>query len=508
MSVSKTITIGFTLAATVARRWTPVYIHGLTSVVAIFVVLTVLSAHAGEVAPIDMAEMLDENTLAIKVIRDWHAVDGPCPTRQKRITICVGELWPGQDYRIPVRMIVPADRKARGFHLTGGHGLKDMDRDVRPRGVDEELLDGGVGLVHTIVQEPRTFGKAELGDEMRSRFIETLNPRYSIQYWGWPATLIRAVTAANAETDHFERGRIAVTGSSKNGASPSVAIICDKRMTALHATVSPIWESPLRLCDKSTWDDLNAFNELYAQEHGNRINHPFLGGTFGPIYNRQALEAGHSWEDLARLANRQADHIFISRNLEQLKTRNVDLYFHPGTHDFVAFDMAWGGEHYPQIPIYLRANSGHGSAPHPHSEKDEANKAAFLLQHFFDGADEILESPAVTYAITNGRLTVTVKFKPNSGEDSGRIWWMYDRGPDGSKAYLREKFPDDQWKNMTRSGNDWTAVIELKEEASRIDFFSNHGKTLKYKGREYRTYVSSPYTRYVYVTDPEVESND
>jgi hypothetical protein len=452
-------------------------------------------AYANDDPPIDMAEMLDEDTLAVEVIRDWHAVDGPCPTRQKYITICVGELWPGQDYRIPVRMIVPVDRKAKGFHLTGGHGLKDMDRDVRPRGVDEELLNGGVGLVHTIVQEPRSLGKAELGDEMRSRFTETLDPRYSIQYWGWPATLIRAVTAAYAETAHFERGKIAVTGGSKNGAAPSVAIICDKRMTALHATVSPIWESPLRLCDKTAWRALDACNEIYARKHGDRTNHAFLGGTFGPIYNRQALDAGHSWDDLVKLANSQADHIFISRNLEQLKSRNVDLYFHPGTHDFVAFDVAWGGKHYPQVPVYLRANAGHGSAPHPNSETDEANKAAFLLQHFFNGIGKMLEPPMSSHQIRDNRLTVSVKFKSGSGEDSGRIWWMYDRGPDGSKAYLRDKFPDDQWKDMTRDGDVWTAVIEMQDGASHIDFYSNHGKTLNYNGQRYRTYISSPYTR-------------
>ena len=122
-------------------------------------------------------------------------------------------------------MIVPADRKAKGFHLTGGHGLKDMARDVRPRDVDLMLLKGGVGLVHTIVQEPGSYGEAKFGDDMRRRFIRTLNPRYSIQYWGWPATLMRAITAAYSEKEHFERGKIAVTGSSKNGASPSAAII-------------------------------------------------------------------------------------------------------------------------------------------------------------------------------------------------------------------------------------------------------------------------------------------
>jgi hypothetical protein len=369
--------------------------------------------------PIGMAEMLDESTLAVEVVRDWHVVDGLVRTRQKHVTISVGEVWPGQEYRIPVRMIVPVDRKAKGFHLTGGHGLKDMDRDVRSRDVDLMLLKGGVGLVHTIVQEPGSYGEAKFGDDMRRRFIRTLNPRYSIQYWGWPATLMRAITAAYSEKEHFERGKIAVTGSSKNGASPSAAIIQDKRITALHATVSPIWESPLRLCDEKAWAELKDFNAEFARKNGGRTQHPFLGGTFGPIYNRQAVAAGHSWDDLQRLAVQQADHIFVSKNLAALKARDVDLYFHPGTHDFVAFDIAWGGKHYPQIPLYLRANSGHGSKPHENSEKDEANKAAFLLQHFFSGTEKMLEPPSVSYDIAKGKLNVTVKFEPESGDDSG-----------------------------------------------------------------------------------------
>ncbi len=49
------------------------------------------------------------------------------------------------------------------------------------------------------------LGLKELGDEMNRRFIETLDPHYSIQHWGWPATLMRAITAAYAETDYFEK---------------------------------------------------------------------------------------------------------------------------------------------------------------------------------------------------------------------------------------------------------------------------------------------------------------
>ncbi len=49
-------------------------------------------------------------------------------------------------------------------------------------------------------------------------------------------------------------------------------------------------------------------------------------------------------------------------------------------------------------------------------------------------------------------------------------------------------------KRATKRGG-WTAEIQLDPRASRIDFFSNHGKTVRYQGKGYRTYISSPYTR-------------
>lgn len=57
------------------------------------VLLIGVNAYANDDSPIDMAKILDEGTLATEVIRDWHAVDGPCPTRQKHITVRVVELW-------------------------------------------------------------------------------------------------------------------------------------------------------------------------------------------------------------------------------------------------------------------------------------------------------------------------------------------------------------------------------------------------------------------------------
>ena len=336
--------------------------------------LTVLALATGRVSVagdiFDMNAIRDPKTLEIEVLQNWQVIEGSITTRQKLVSINVGEMWPGQDYRVPVRMVVPANRKAKGFHLTGGSTPVRLKQDAKLNALERELIRGGVGLVYTVVQEPGTYGERDLAKAAEQRFAETLNPHYKIQYWAWPATLMRAITTAYDEADHFARGKVAASGGSKNGASPSMAILHDERMTAVHATVSPIWDSPLRLCDRVAWNEL----ESQPGKLGG-----FSGGHFGPNFNRNALDAGYSWEDLQRFTREISDDVFISRNLPQLRQRGVDMLFHPGSHDMVAFDMAWGGSHHGDIPIYLGANTGHGKRGHPKLERDQQNKAAFLL---------------------------------------------------------------------------------------------------------------------------------
>ena len=436
----------------------------------------------------DMKEIRDPNTLQIKVLQDWHQVKGVIETRQKLVTINVGDLWPGQEFRVPIRMVVPANRKAKGFHLTGSSNPKRLEDDARPNSTERELLEGGVGLVITVVQEPGTYGQRVLSQSAERRFAETLNPRFKIQYWAWPATLMRAITTAFAEKDHFERGMVAASGGSKNGASPSMAIIHDERITAVHATVSPIWDSPLRLNDDDAWKELRA---LPGRRGG------FTGGHFGPNFNQRVLDAGGTWKDLQNFVRDISDQVFISRNLKALRKRGVDMLFHPGTHDFVAFDMAWGGKHHPTIPVYLGANSGHGKRGHPKTERDQQNKAGFMLKHFFPDEVEgdLLTPPQVKSEQKGKTLTVSVSFAAGSEEESGRIWWIFDRAPDGSPNYMSEMIPDNQTMEMKKVGNLWSAIIKLDPKAKRIDFFSNHRNTLRYKESSFRTYISSPYTR-------------
>ena len=440
----------------------------------------------------DMQAIRNPRSLAVKVLQDWHRVNGPVPTRQKLVTIRVGEIWPGREYRMPVRMVVPASRKAKGFHLTGGNTLRRLERDTRLSRFDQDLVRGGVGLVYTVVQVLEQSGLGEMGRESEARFARSLDPHDKIQYWAWPATMMRAITAAHAETGHFvPGGRVAMSGGSKNGATPSMAIIHDERMTAVFASVSPIWDSPLRMCDRKAWDELESV--------AGRFRNGFLGGHFGPNFNRRALAAGRSWTDLQKFAAETSDSVFVSRNLKQLRARKVDMLFHPGTHDFVAFDLAWGGAHHKDIPIYLGANTGHGQRKgHPELERGQQNRIAFLLRHFFPKQVEpLLPSPTVDHEVVDGGLKVRVRFPAGAGEESGRIWWMFDRPIDGSPGYLSRLIPDDQSVEMKfdSAAKTWSASIPLDPRASRIDFFSNHRKVIRYRGTRHATYVSSPYTR-------------
>ena len=118
-------------------------------------------------------EILDESTLDIKILQDWHVDEVTGSTRQKLIEINVAEWWPGQDYRIPVRMIVPLEGKAKGFHITEQIHMKDLMKDSRPTDFQAKLLAGGVGIVKTHVKAFRQIpGKQGLEQKMGRRFHE------------------------------------------------------------------------------------------------------------------------------------------------------------------------------------------------------------------------------------------------------------------------------------------------------------------------------------------------
>jgi hypothetical protein len=84
----------------------------------------------------------------------------------------------------------------------------------------------------------------------------------------------------------------------------------------------------------------------------------------------------------------------------------------------------------------------------------------------------LLEPPNVESKVKNKALEVTVTFPNDSREESGRIWWIFDRAPDGSPNYISEMIPDDQTMEMKKAGESWTATIPLSANCQSGSIFS------------------------------------
>jgi len=444
------------------------------------------------------AEILDESTLETKTLQDWHPVGA---TRQKLIEINVAEWWPGQDYRIPVRLIVPLKGKAKGFHITGGHTVESVSKDFKPNASDARLLAGGVGIVRTVVKNLNTIpGKRGLEKKMQRQFMKGLNLRYN-PVWIWSMTLMRATTAAYAEVDHFEKGKVAGSGGSKNGISPAVALINDERFTATCSSVAFAWASPIRKSEPGVLHKVQAANtsffeavkagEFKLKTERAKYYRSHMKGS-GPSMEMMAKQAGIPMDESRARMDRFMTSVCVTENWDRLKKRGVDMLFQPGTHDWVAYDILWGAQNHPRLPVYYAANGGHGQQNHPSAESDNENLQAFLWNHFF-GGEPLLSPPTSSHKVIGDKLKITVSFENGPKAESGRIWWMYDRAPAGSAPFLHEPIPKDQWADMKRDTKtgEWTATIPLKDGFERIDFFTNHGHITN----GYKQYLSSPYTR-------------
>jgi len=461
----------------------------------------VVAAPATVQSIFNIEEILAESTLEIKTLQEWHPDKVTGTTRQKLIEINVAQWWPGQDYRIPVRLIVPLEGKAKGFSITGANSYETLMNDTRPTDFQAKLLAGGVGIVKTHVKAFRQIpGKQGLEQKMGRMFMKDLNPRYTT-LWIWSMTLMRATTAAYAETDHFEKGKVAGSGSSKNGMSPAVALINDERFTATCSDHAFAYCSPTRRADREKVARADAANKAFfeAVKAGDRELDQQLGRIYQRVMvgsersmNTMALKAGRSMDEMQSFANRLLSSVCVTENWERLRERGVDVLFQPGTHDYVAYDILWGAQNHPQLPVYYQPGGGHSQTPHVAAAKDEQNRDAFLWHHFF-GGDPLMEPPTSSHEVDKDMLSVSVSFHEGPQPINGRIWWIYDRAPAGSAPFLHVQIPEDQWAEMERDPKtgSWTATIPLQEGASRVDFFTNHG----HMSNGYQQYLSSPYTR-------------
>ena len=442
--------------------------------------------------PFHLPSLRDPSTLDVEIVEDWHVdtIDGT--TRQKVINIHVDDWWPGVEIRVPVRMIVPLNASAQGFTITGA-GLDDFEGD-HPISSDKQVaLDAGAGVVITKIKSVNSYPELPSENMMRQRFGTTLDWRYS-EYFLWGSIMMRSITAAFAE-EEIQAGPVVAHGGSKNGMTPLISSIQDDRITGVYSVVAGTAYTPIRALDPVALAEVTAANEDFEQARSDDLPQ---GDQEWDYYYRgfnteilvAAAEMGWSEQDMRDAMNRIADDIYLSENWKEVQSRGVEYFCLPGSHDWVAYDVPTASQMLPDLRTYIQPNAGHGRAGHLDSPDEAQAKSAFFAQ-IFAGGDEGLEVPTMITNQDGNTLEVTVTFPEGGEPEDSRIFWMYDRGPDGSNWYLYELFPQDNWSTMTGNGSTWSASIELEPGHSTIDIITTHTKTVD----ERLLPISAPYTR-------------
>ena len=271
-------------------------------------------------------------------------------------------------------MTVPLKGKAKGFRITGANSYEGLMEDSKPSEFEAKLLAGGVGIVKTVVKPLRQIpGKRNLQRQMMAMMQKERNPRYTT-VWIWSMTLMRATTAAYAEADYFEKGKVAGSGSSKNGISPAVALINDERFTATCSNHAFAYYSPTRrsrqgsksakadAANKAFFEAVKAGDIDLDQKRGKIYQRVMVGSESS--MDKMALKTGRSMDEMQTFADRLMSSVCVTENWDRLMERGVDILFEPGTHDYVAYDILWGAQNHPQLPVYYQPNGGHSQTPH------------------------------------------------------------------------------------------------------------------------------------------------
>lgn len=450
--------------------------------------------------PFHMPTLTDTSTLDVVVVEPWHVDTINGTTRQKLINIHVDDWWPGVEIRVPVRLVVPLQGSVQGFVITGTRLDGTGEGDKAMTASDHVALDGGVGVVMTKIKPIRFNFYPELPTlpseaVLRNRFLqEDLDWRYT-EFYIWGAIKMRAITAA-FDDELFLPGPVIAYGGSKNGITPLVSSIHDERIVAVRSNVAFTARTPVRANDPLAIAEVAAADSDYDAavaaglpqgdqpwsyyDKAYRSNAGFLDA---------ALAFGWSEADVQASLDRVADDIYVSENWDELVARGVDYFSLPGSHDWVAYDVPGTATMVPNLRTYIVPNGGHNRPGHPEAPDDTVDAAFFAEQLF--GADGGLEIPEISTVVNGDTLEVTVTFPEGGVPEDSRIFWMYEREPDGSSWYLYDLFPEDNWTTMSGTGSAVTASIPLEPGRTSIDLITTH--TVTVGGNVIP--ISAPYTR-------------
>ncbi|MBI5799212.1 MAG: hypothetical protein HZA92_00590 [Verrucomicrobia bacterium] len=439
----------------------------------------------------NLAEVRDASTLETRVVEDWQPWGTDAKVRRKLVEVTVCEWWPGQKVRLPVTFLAPANGPCRNI-IIGNTGVQlkaaavtgAMLRLLRDHGVGIVLI----GMTSIDVMEPA--GKLDVG--MKEHFLKTKDARHT-PAWIWGMSDMRALTAALAETNVFQAGKVLATGGSKRGVGAAAAGIADDRFTAILPVVAPIIDSPG-----------GPYVEGMMPAEITRANEQFLADLLAdkvpnapasaraPLVSRQkaraderitvrqARDAGWSEAELKAACTVAWEVCRTTSYLPALRRRGLEIFYNQGSNDAVSPGLRELGRRFPDFPIYVVPGGHHGAAKETGMKKQvgslpevDENLFAFAQHHFFN-ARPMPAPPKVTSRWDGAarHLQVTVLFPDQSEPQQNELWWAVDRHADYTLA-----MEYDAWESVPlhRIGPaKFSGEASLKMKPRTLDFLTVH----------------------------------
>ena len=443
----------------------------------------------------DMTAARDASTLETRVIEDWHPWAKDASVQQKLIEITVCEWWPGQKVRLPVTLIAPAAGGACKNVIVANAGA-ELKAAVPAGAMLRLIKENGVGLAligMTTIDAMEPVGKLDVG--MKEHFLETKDARFT-PAWIWGMSDIRALTAALAEKDVFQPGKVIATGGSKRGVATAAAGIADDRFTAIMPVVAPILNSPGGPYVEGTRPaEITQENTQFLADvaAGKLPNTPVA--AVDPLVSRDKIRAaeritleearGAGWSDEEiKAASSLAWEVCRTTNyLPTLHKRGLEIFYNEGSNDNVGPGLRELGRRFPDLPIYVVPGGQHGGAKAAGFLKQvgslpevDENLFAFAQHHFF-GARPLVATPKVTphWDKATHCLQVTVTFPDKAEPQKSELWWSVNRHPDYTFA-----MEYDAWQStpLRQTGPaTFAGEVTLPENADTVDFVTVHQHT-------------------------------
>jgi hypothetical protein len=302
----------------------------------------------------------------------------------------------------------------------------------------------------------------------------------------------------------FRPKKVLATGGSKRGVAAAICGIHDDRFTAILPVVAPIMGNPGgAYVSGSALLEEAALNRAFL-EHlppqlpstaRQALEERDLRRLDQSITREQALAANWSEADMLRMNDEAWNACRITPQLDRLRRRGLEFFYHVGSNDNVSPALRQVGEQFPDFPLYILPGGQHGgpkgsgfTLQTPAQPEADENVLAFARQHFFNHRS-LPAAPAILLRLDGNRLTTIVTFASGTTPQRNTLSWCLDRHP--PYTFAAEY---DHWETtplIAEGESRFTAEFEVPAAARTIDVISTHA----HEENGLSFHFSSPYCR-------------